>query len=1074
MSILVIKCSFDYTVKMLKITDLAIREQALDPTKSFIIQAPAGSGKTELLTRRLLSLLATVESPDQVLALTFTRKAASEMRERLIEALVQAQGEKPESDTGRYALAQRVLAHSEHCGWDLINNPNRLRIGTIDAWCHYLVGQMPLLAKFGCEPQVCDDPYPLYRRAAENCLNHVYKKTRWQTPMCTLLSHLDNRHEYALELFIDMLAKREQWLDIVVSLRDDTESKARAKATLETIFLDQISRINSHFPEDLKAPISTCLNFAASNIDQTSTIRAWQDPTFPDIDISHENKWRALAEVLLTKQNTYRKRIDKSIGFPAKSAGKDAQEKKRFAELKENFSNILALLSDNELLREHLFSLNHIPSHETEVEWEVIEAILNILPLLVAECQLIFKQSKQVDFIEIALRANHALGAIDEPSELALRIDSQLQHILVDEFQDTSYAQLQLLTGLTKGWDQGRTLFLVGDPMQSIYRFRQADVGIFLQVQQHGIGSIQCQPLSLTTNFRSQANLIDWVNQQFKTIFPTSNDPKLGAITYSQATPLHPGSSDIHYHRALDPESEAQTVIDIIKTTRQNNPDYRIGILVRARSHLSDISLALQQAGLDYHATELESLAFQPVIQDLLALTRACHHLADRVAWLSLLRAPWCGLSLDEIFDLCHGDEIVWSQLQTATHPRAQFLKAVMQQSLARKQSSNLRDWIEQTWRALGAPNYLSSQEIAHAKQFFNLLESYDVGGLIVDMEDFERRLNSLFADNQSQASIEVMTIHKSKGLEFDCVILPGLNKRPRGDDHRLFYWYSEPAKNQLLIAPIPKPGQADPVYEYLRIIEKQKDRYEQARLFYVAITRARHDLHLCYHVDDIPAKSSNLGLLWPQLENQLNQEPSAKQSSAKSYTPTLKRVTQCPELSPSANAQQTTTPWQSPIPSITGDFCHRILCQITQQGLEKWQALNISDYYPAWTHALLTLGCPASDIESSLDIISRTITNICQDEMGQYILSPHVDAHSEYALMSRAPYLKTAIIDRTFVDQGVRWIIDYKITWQAEREPYQAQLEHYAELFSKMDGLPIKLGLYFPLAPSHILWEPI
>src|SRR5690606_11724167 len=132
------------------------------------------------------------------------------------------------------------------------------------------------------------------------------------------------------------------------------------------------------------------------------------------------------------------------------------------------------------------------PAEFTDTQWCVLGAQLMTLKLAVAQLHLRFAETREVDFIEIAQRAVHALGSADDPGELLLKLDASIRHLLIDEFQDTSLTQIHLLATLTAGWqpDDGRTLFLVGDPMQSIYRFRKAEVGLFLQAAEQGVGEI--------------------------------------------------------------------------------------------------------------------------------------------------------------------------------------------------------------------------------------------------------------------------------------------------------------------------------------------------------------------------------------------------------------------------------------------------------------------------------------------------------------------------------------------------------------------------------------------------------
>src|SRR3954470_21392649 len=134
------------------------------------------------------------------------------------------------------------------------------------------------------------------------------------------------------------------------------------------------------------------------------------------------------------------------------------------------------------------------------------EGILALLKPAVAHLKVVFAETGQADFTEFSHGALQALGSVDDPSDLLLSLDQKISHILVDEFQDTSESQFDLLRQLTSGWngDDGRTLFVVGDPMQSIYRFREAEVALFLRARREGVGAVKLEPLTLQTHFPSQ------------------------------------------------------------------------------------------------------------------------------------------------------------------------------------------------------------------------------------------------------------------------------------------------------------------------------------------------------------------------------------------------------------------------------------------------------------------------------------------------------------------------------------------------------------------------------------------
>ncbi len=257
------------------------------------------------------------------------------------------------------------------------------------------------------------------------------------------------------------------------------------------------------------------------------------------------DKWREVADLLLTKKDTLRKRVEPG------------------------YERLWAKLSDDEALVERLAHVRQLPPPRfTEPQWQTVRSIVSVLKLAAAELQLVFREHAQVDFAELSIRASAALGQVDAPEDLALSLGHRMQHLLVDEFQDTSHTQFELIEKLTAGWEpaDGRTLFLVGDPMQSIYRFRQADVSLFLRARLEGIGAIQLEPLTLSVNFRSRPELVEWVNRTFQSILPSSDDIESGAVAYSPGVAGSAGSdAQIGVHAFLDERDEASRVIELIR-----------------------------------------------------------------------------------------------------------------------------------------------------------------------------------------------------------------------------------------------------------------------------------------------------------------------------------------------------------------------------------------------------------------------------------------------------------------------------------------------------------------------------
>ena len=211
--------------------DTSARHEALDTSQSFCVQAPAGSGKTELLTQRMLKLLSQCEKPEQVLAITFTRKAAGEMRSRVINSIEEAQAhaknpdaELPPHKLLTLELATRLLEKDQACGWQLLQNPQRLNIRTIDGFNHMLAAAMPLSSGFGSQPVVTEDIDILLEEAVQDCIDTLGKNSDSVVLLTRLLEHFDNKLANVQALLVQMLRVRDQWLESVMAHRADPDT----------------------------------------------------------------------------------------------------------------------------------------------------------------------------------------------------------------------------------------------------------------------------------------------------------------------------------------------------------------------------------------------------------------------------------------------------------------------------------------------------------------------------------------------------------------------------------------------------------------------------------------------------------------------------------------------------------------------------------------------------------------------------------------------------------------------------------------------------------------------------------
>lgn len=1110
-----------------RILDRVQRLQALDPTQSFIVQAPAGSGKTELLIQRFLTLLARVEHPESIIAVTFTRKAAGEMRHRVVDALQKAsRNVQPEKEHERHTweLCRAVLAQDEKQGWQLIQHPSRLRIQTIDSLCGMLVRQMPWLSRMGASAPPEENAEYLYREAARLTIEMLSGRDLRAVAIERLLKHLDNNVDKIESLLTGMLRSRDHWMRHVVRNMRSADLRPKLQSAMRQIIADELEVVRDLFPVDILAETIPLADFAARNL-------AMENPgsdlaqcagmhDLPGAAYADIRQWCGLAELFLTKSGDRRKRLDKNTGFPAKPDCKAEKAQCLALELPPDF---IRALHGVRLLPPDQFS---------ESQWDVLSALTELLPVAVAQLKIVFQREGKVDFTEIAHASGAALGTPDSPTDLAFSLDCRIEHLLVDEFQDTSYGQFELLEKLTAEWTpgDGRTLFLVGDPMQSIYGFREAEVALFLKARDKGVGNVLLQSLKLSVNFRSSAGVVNWVNDALGSAFPTAPDMFRGAVPFEPSVAFEAGDGTpaIHVHPSLgnDPETEAETVVDIVRKSRVENPAATVAVLVRSRSHLFAIVNALRRAREKFMAVEIDRLGDRSVVQDLLALTAALLHFGDRAAWLSILRAPWCGLTLADLQALVGSEftSAIWDllndepRLETISpdgRARIDRVKPILREAIAERGRLPLRRWVEGLWMALGGPACLDDETgLEDAAVFFDLLEESASGATLRDQGRFMEDVAGLFArpDVHADGRLQLLTVHKAKGLEFDTVILPGLGRSPRGDDPRLLLWLEYIDRNeqsQLLLAPIKETGtEDDPAYAYVQKIKSEKTANETTRLLYVAATRAKSHLHLLGHAErdsdtgDIkpPASRTLLSRIWnsvsPEFEvlprNPEQREP-LPDSAARAGIPLRRLSTDWRAIAAPADVawrsadisstseeetvrEHVTFEWATELQRRVGIVVHAMLQQVDVSAELAWNVSAIST-------ALAVQGLTGDRLREAIARVERALRATVTDERGRWILATHAEDQREYAVCGRiGNRVRHFTIDRTFVDDsGTRWIIDYKTGSHEggsldgfldnEQARYRPQLEPYAQLMSQLDSRPIHMGLYFPMLQAWREW---
>lgn len=1090
------------------------RERAIDPTLSVLLQAPAGSGKTTVLTQRLLRLLAIVEEPEQILAITFTRKAAAEMRARVLKALRGEVGSGGAQTERLRQLAQAALVRSRERGWNLLEHPGRLRIQTIDSFNYWLASQLPVASRAGGTLSVADRPDESYARAARNTLIAGDADERLAADIELLFDRLDNNWGRVERLLSDMLRRRGHWLRYVLG-RDDRELVARIEESMGNIVSDHLELAVKRISPELRS-VAECV------------------PEVSALDARPESlaTWQRLAAVALTKVGEWRKPkgVTKALGpaFEAPAA-KDA------------LRNCIEYWSAVPGALDSLRDIAMLPTPQlTEADSTAIAALARVLRSAAVQLQAEFAVLGEVDHTYVAGAAREALTESGQPTDLALRAGLALRHILVDEFQDTSIGQFDLLEALTVGWEpgDGRTLFVVGDPMQSIYQFREAEVGLFLRARDNGIGRVRLEPLQLVRNFRSVPELIEWSNETFAAIFPPHDDLRASAVSFTPSIAARDPSGEFAVELRLfetgDADSEASSVAQRIHELRTQDPSASAAVLVASRMHAVPVMAALQSEGIPVIGVELVPLRDLPIVRDLVALLHALHHLGDRTSWLTVLRAPWCGVTLATLTELSRRDEstLIWEALaeeerlrhcEAGDVGRIRRIREVLADGLSSRDQAPLAQWLESVWMRLGGPDAYAAEDLAHARAFLDVLSERTAQGDWRGPRDIGGLLAELFAEPRSSDlnPVQVMTIHRAKGLEFDHVFLPGLARDLNRGAEPLLRWLDLPrshGESDLVMAPVTTVGEeGGRLGGYLKKLMAARAANERARLLYVAVTRARRTLHLSaapqINSDGaaMPRAGTLLACLRPVLAPDLEAFKGGDHGIAVGAAVQGKAVAVNADIpvamaAPPAHQslRRLRADWSPPSVAAALPFSRlpivhhalgglefswagetlRHIGTVVHAALERFATLEtlpgieeMATARPLYRQQLHRLGVPREELDEASTAVIEALSRTLGDERGRWIFAgTHREAHSELTLTGIASgRLVSVSIDRSFVDEaGIRWVIDFKTSrhkggdleafLSSELERYRPQLEGYVSLASALGPQPVRAALYFPL----------
>jgi ATP-dependent exoDNAse (exonuclease V) beta subunit len=1160
--------------------------------RSLLVRAPAGSGKTDLLTRRFLRLLAEVDDPGEIVAITFTKPAAAEMRHRILDELEKATASSTEyaaDDASMAALAARALRHSVARGWNLIELPSQLRASTIDSFCREIALQRPLLSGLGGALDIAEHRKELYRRAARHTLQAIdAADAPLRGAMEALLLWRDNGWQEIEDQLVLMLEQRDRWMhDFVVSAEPDWNA---LRERLETPFRNAVRAALTHIGELLdRVPYArdeaheltrfACTQGASDRFQSLAELAEFPAAPFDGTAALEEARqaYVCLKPLLLTGDGTLRTRIDKTLGFP-----------KEFIAEKNRLLNLIADLRQVPGLEDALAVVPDLPPvRYSDEEWHIVRSCFLLLRRAAAELQVAFAEAATADYVEVAQIADSVLHNDDEmPGDSALALVDKIRHLLADEFQDTSRKQHRLLSSLIAAWPgrEGRTCFVVGDPMQSIYFFRDADAELFPQVEQFGLeirGDLpfRFEPVALSANFRTAPPLVNSLNEFFEKVFGENDG---SGVRFTAAQPARSNSGvlrpvgatettrpdlrlELHFEfmpdtprgrtsgnkETIQKDRQAaheKQITEIVDLTRSHLPaieqadaenlrngsaagkkKYRVAILGRARKALEPIASALRIAGIPFRAVDLEPLKDRPEVLDALALARALLNPQDRVAWLGVLRAPWCALTLEDLHRLVSADDPVLlarpapELLVERVHLLGAEARVAVERVLAAVEvAQRLRSsqpsaapgtWLEQTWLALGGAHCVDAAGRANLNLLWRALDKPPVGEQDLLSPALDTALAELKAEPDPAADedcgVQLMTIHKAKGLEFEVVLVPEMQAFTRHNESRLLSWLerglADPDESgeptEFLVAPIAAKGSdRGAAKAWVDRVRRDRERQELRRLLYVAASRAREQLHLFARPAYKTAKDGSLTLAepresllataWPALEPELRRRFAAW--SAQAAAPLLAiaaaeesaltvaplRGTMLRRLLPGVHVPPPGTNLPPSTAAIAGlgalyerhegglrsralgVAVHALLEEIARlRATLEWDAVRAA--LPRFSSRVTAqIRADGIDPQEAARMAAQAVEIALQathDPNGAWILSPRIDAQSEVRWAGVAGGgLRTVQVDRVFragaepraEGDGIWWIVDFKTAHEDGPTP-QAALPGLRERFA-------------------------
>ena len=797
---------------------------AINTIKSNVsLLAGAGSGKTYVLMKRFVQILRADLSvnPTNIVAITFTRKAADEIKGRVRQAVGECV-EQAQTDLER-------LRWQEH-----LQKVESAPISTIHSLCSRILRDNPVETQLDPEFTILED-----FEAQDFFKETLQQYLRKNNKLSELVREEDLAEPYlkAKEELPALQQKLFAAVREVIEAREALGAKTKGRQTLT-----EAAELLDEMQKQLLAPEPDCSLLDASGVVKVSG--------------------KALAAELTNLKN-----------------------------LRQELNHVLLNAKGCDLVQDWL---------------AVLQEFYDCLSARKQENNVLFNDDLDLLAIE-HLQKNEALRQ---------KYQERYKYIMVDEFQDTNERQRQLIYLLCGNKLDGKNnLFIVGDVKQSIYRFRHADVSVFNKVKED-IAQNAGQNLGMKTNFRSTQSIVESCNTAFCQLMDLPKEEIClehhegantgGAKVCLLQVPYKSKDDDLGAKEdKWQKEAEAIAAYlqqELPKVEPQLRPGASKAILLRAMTHCEILRQTLQGYGINCVVVKGKGFYEQQEVLDILNLLAALHNRYASLELAGALRSNYFGLddaTLTQLFWQTENDKPLWDVLQAVGSGELQLNLQPEQQALAMQAAERLRslrqaaalmalpELFAQLWDELKPEFVLSQQEngpskLANVKKLRRLAQQYcqtkqaSLAEWLQNVKDLRASSSKEPAATvQADDALQIMTIHNSKGLEFDLVILPQLDKSVKGDTASIKYLPGKEGEQGLLGIKVPDKEmqlQNSGVYELAKARDSELEEEESRRLLYVAMTRAQKQLLMVGTVAEEKLPEAVIGLpaakgWWQQLQ---------------------------------------------------------------------------------------------------------------------------------------------------------------------------------------------------------------